>query len=235
MNPLRPLHVRLFWAGIAGLAGLAMISFSPTIPRDPYPLAAILCLTAGLVFRLRTGPVLFFGVWIFGELRPMLPNPQGHRWVGLPGTVEAGPTLVLAGLAVVYLFAACQYQFLSAGVHLRRQEPFETTLGDRGPAASLLRMAAALFLRALGLACTAALFQAGADWASRTGPGYVIGPPASVGAAVWGVALLFFGVSLGADLLRYLLQERTAAACYLNDYLWSVHRKVWASVDRKTV
>lgn len=234
MNSLPSAYVRLFWAGVAALAGLGMISFSPRIPRDPFPLAATLCLAAGLVLRLRTGPFLFFGTWIFGELRPLLPNPQGHRWEGLPGSPEAGSLLVLAAVTVVYLFAACHYQFLSAGVHLTRRERFEPTLAEASPRGPLARMLVALAVRAIALVCAVAFFQAGADWASQTGPGYTLGRSARTGAVVWEAALMFFGVAVVSDLLRFLLQERTAAACYVNDYLWSAHRKVWAAVDRRT-
>lgn len=234
MTAIPPLQVRLFWAGVALVAGLGLLSYCPHLPRDVYPLASTLCLVAGLLLRLRTGPLLFLGMWIAGELRPLLPSQAEQHWRGLPGSLEAGSPVLPALLAVTYVLAACQYQFLSAGVHLVRTEPFVHTLADPSPRGPLLRTLAALLVRALWACLVAGVFLAGAEWASETEIGYVLQAAARTGALFWQAALLFMIVSLALDAVRFFTLDRTSAACYVNDLVWHSHRKYWAAVDRRT-
>jgi hypothetical protein len=41
-------------------------------------------------------------------------------------------------------------------------------------------------------------------------------------------------MAVAAELLRFLVQERTAARCWLNDAVWAAHRRMWARIDRRT-
>lgn len=229
-----PLQIRLWWGGLAALLGLAMLGWSPRLPRDPFPLVAALALIAGLLFRLRTGPLLFLGVWIFGELRPLLPNPQGYPWSQLPGDPAAGSQALLVAVVVGFVFASCQYQFLSAGTHRKARRAFAVTLADPSPAAVGVRWALALLARALLMAATVGVFLAGADWVGETSVGYLLDEAGRKGALFWQGVAVFVAVSVAVDLVRFLSLDRTAAACYLNDWVWHSHRGIWTSIDRRT-
>ncbi len=227
-------HVRLLWAGLAALSGLLLITYSPRLPGDLFPVVAILTLAAGLFLRLRSGPLLFFGVWLTGELRPLLPNPHGLTWSGLPGSPEAGSTAAMAITAVLFLFASCQYQFLVAGSQVKTKDPFVITLPDAAPGAAWLRFAGAIALRAVLIATMVFLFEAGAGWASETEIGYTFGEFARTGALFWQAALAFVVLTVLLDLARFFTLDRTSAACYLNDIVWHAHRKIWAFIDKRT-
>lgn len=224
----------LIWAGIAACAGLTMVTFVPRLPGDSYPLVAVVVLAAGLLLRLRSGPLLFFGLWICGELRPLLPNPQGLPWEALPGSPEAGSTVALAAASAVYLFASCQVQFLGAGTYAGARVPFTVTLPDSSPHARLVRVSLALALRVVGGGFVVLLFETGARWAGATDVGAVFGEAARTGALFWQAALVFVVVGIVLDLARFLALDRTSAACYLNDMAWLAHGKTWAYVDKRT-
>ncbi|MBI3271069.1 MAG: hypothetical protein HYZ53_18845 [Planctomycetes bacterium] len=226
--------VRYLWAGIAAIAGLWMIEYTPRVPEDVYPSILLVLLPAGLLLRLRTGPILFFGVWAAGELRPYLTGPRRLAWEREANSIGAGSVSWLALLAVVYLFAVCQYQFLSSGSHVKRKEPFTTTLAGDSPTGTVFALLASLVLRA-GLAVALfALLLGGADRLARAW--FVVWFAHHVRWSgslffVAGAALLFADWLL--ELVRFLGLDRTAAGCFLNDVVWQSLGPSWRFVERR--
>lgn len=222
------------WAGIALLAGLRLITYASRVSADLLPLALTGCLVAGLALRLRTGPILFFGVWIAGELRRQFAGLARLKWPGWE-QVSTGSVEEVVVVSVVYLFAAAHYQFLSAGVDPGRKDPFAMTLPSPSFAAGLAATGASLALRVAAVALLAAGLGLAADALAETRLHWRFGSIEKVQpAAFFALAVgAFLVVAWIADLVRFAFLDRTTATCYVYDLIWARHRDVWGLIDRR--
>ncbi|MBI5369215.1 MAG: hypothetical protein HZA54_19415 [Planctomycetes bacterium] len=236
--PPAGVRTRRLWAGIALVAGLGMIDRIPPFSGDALPAALFLCLVVGLALRLRTGPVLFLGVWCATELRYHLPALQALGrdavWAVPAGGLEPFADRELLALALLYLLASCQHQFLSSGTDLKQRTAFEITLPGGRPEAEATGMLVGLVVRTALVALLLAGLHEAASRLAYAPAAWNFPPMLTRAAGVFCAAGLGFlvGSRLFA-LARFLSLDRTSAACFLDDQLWQVHRGLWQVVARR--